>query len=289
MTTIVSDKKPILTVLSFSGGKQSSALLWMVLRGDIKKPDNFIVVNADPGMENSTSYPYVDMLESKCNASDIPFIRVKRDLFTELMALKKSGATRFDNPPFWTKDRKTGKIGRLVQKCTGAYKIAPMDRAVRAYMELHLGISSKSKRLGKDTVCKWIGFSFDEQGRIKQEKREYLYYEYPLVDEGYTKKDVDLYFVNNLLPIPSRSVCNACFANDVDYLKEMYINRPKDWEQAVTVDEEIRDLNCIGIRDECYVFSGCVSLKQLAVNSFILLKGEKEVSDKLCQSGHCFL
>lgn len=280
---------PKLTVLAFSAGKQSSALLWMVLRGEIPRPLHFIVLNADPGMEDKRSYPYVDMMEQKCKEASIPFIKVKRNLYQELMDLKKSGKKRFDTPPFWTKNRETGKIGRLIQTCTLAYKIVPMDQAMRKYMEEHLGIPRNRKRLGNNVVCKWIGFSFDEQDRIKQQKRKYIYHEYPLIDLGYDKKDVDLYFVDRLLPVPPRSVCNACFANDLAYLKEMYEQRQDDWAKAVEIDDEVRDLTCIGIRDECYVFSGCIPLRNLAGQHFQLGVGVKEQADQRCSSGHCFL
>lgn len=281
--------KPKLTVLAFSAGKQSSALLWMILRGEIARPDPFIVLNADPGMENGQSYPYVDMMEEECKKVGIPFIRVKRNLYKELLGLKASGKKRFDTPPFWTRNCETGKIGRLMQTCTLAYKIVPMDQAMRQWMHDNLKISKYSRRMGNNIVCKWIGFSFDEQGRIKTQDRKYIYHEYPLIEEGFTKKDVDLYFVNNLLPIPPRSVCNACFANDLAYFKEMFEQRLPDWLQAVEVDEAIRDLTQIGIRDECFVFSGCVPLRELEDRDFELGKDFKDKSDKRCVSGHCFL
>ena len=280
---------PKLTVLAYSAGKASSVLLWMVLRKEIKKPENFIVLNADPGMEDNRTYPYVDMMEIECHKVGIPFIKVKRNLYKEIMELKASGKKRFDTPPFWTKDRQTGSIGRLMQTCTQAYKIVPMDQAMRKYMDEHLSIPRKRKRLGNNVVCKWIGFSFDEQDRIQQQKRKYIYHEYPLITMGYDRKDIDLYFVERLLPVPPRSVCNACFANDLAYLKEMWLERPRDWAKAVEVDEEIRDLSCIGIRDECYVFSGCVPLRELASCQFVLDSDVKEQADHRCTSGHCFV
>lgn len=281
--------KPWVTGLSFSGGTGSGCLLEMVLRGDLPRPDPFIVLNANPGMENHLTYRYVNAMEDRCKAAGIPFLRVARNLYAELLALKGNGSNRFDTPPFWTKNRVTGKKGRLLQKCTGAYKIAPMDRAMRQWLYENLGVSRKTKRLGTDTVCKWIGFSQDEWTRIKEEKRKYLCHEYPLIDRRMTKLDIAAYYLKNGIALPPRSVCNACFANDVGTFKEMHDNRPEDWAQAMAVDEAIRDLTQIGIVDECYVSSTLLPLRELAARGFKLDAKVVEQDSESCHSGHCFV
>lgn len=48
--------EPFLVALSCSGGVQSICLLEMVLRGDIEKPLRFVVLIADPGMEDARTY-----------------------------------------------------------------------------------------------------------------------------------------------------------------------------------------------------------------------------------------
>lgn len=106
------------TALSFSAGMGSSRLLAGVLEGEIERPPNFIVCNADPGMENVETVKLVESYRVECANQGIPFLQVKRNLYAELLAVKASGRTRFDLPPFWTKNRFTGKKGRLLQRCT---------------------------------------------------------------------------------------------------------------------------------------------------------------------------
>lgn len=257
----------------------------MLLRGDIKRPENLLVVNADPGMENSQTYHYVRYMRDRCDEAGIVFKTVKRDLFTELLEAVRGDATRFDFPPFWTKNRTTGKRGRLLQGCTQVYKIAPMDRVVRDFLYEKFGISRKSRRLGTDTVCKWIGFSWDELTRIKEAKQKYIYFDYPLIKLRMTKADIKDYFSSIGKPLPPRSVCNACFANDVEYFKKMYHERPADWAQAVEVDEAIRDLSQFGMRDECYVSHTLIPLAELAERGFVVSDVEPELQ---CHSGYCF-
>jgi hypothetical protein len=277
----------LVTQLSFSGGTGSGALLEMVLRGDIERPRNFIVIRANPGMENSETNTYVQYMAARLAAAEIPFIEVKRNLLQGLLGLKASRRTRFDLPPFWTRNRETGKRGQLTQKCTKWAKIGPMDAACRTWMQSTLGISSKTKRLGKDLVTKWIGFSADEWHRIKEDKREYITLDYPLITLNMDKPKVIQYFLDKGAWLPPRSVCNACFANDVAHFRQMHDARPEEfWGEAVAVDEAIRDLTCVGIRDECFVSSTLIPLRELAARAF---QAEEGSGDARCHSGHCFV
>ena len=281
---------PLCTQLSFSGGTGSGCILEMVLRGDLEKPKNLVVIRADPGMENHETNKYCAAMANRCLLANIPYIEVRRNLLEGLLKLKASGKTRFDLPPFWTRDRVTGKRGRLKQRCTKWAKIAPMDAALRDWMHANLGISRVSRRLGVDTVCKWIGFSKDEWMRIKEAKQVYQFMEYPLIDRGMTKQDIAAYYLRNGLKLPPRSVCNACYANSVGYFKKMHDERPKEfWGEAVAVDEACRDLQCVGVLDECFVSSTLLPLRTLAHLGFVLPKAVVEEADQMCHSGHCFV
>lgn len=274
------------TALSFSGGRGSTCLLAMVLDGVIPRPDNFVVLNADPGMENTETYSVVASYEAECAWQGIPFLRVKRDLYGEILALKGSKKTRFDTPPLWTKDPLTGKKGRLLQNCTAAYKIAPMDRALRLWMDETLGVPKKSKNIGTGTVAKWIGFSEDEWHRVKTPRVKYVVFEYPLIDRRMKDIDLNTYLLESGRAIPPRSVCSGCYANDVGYFKQMFAERPDNWSQAVAVDEAIRDLTQIGVRHECFVSSTLIPLRVMAAMNFENLQDQELVA---CHTGHCFV
>ena len=144
---------PALSVLTFSGGQQSSALLWMILRKEFVPDSPFIVLNADPGMENEQTYQYVERMRGLCQAQGIEFITAAGpNLFSDLVELDQTDATRFDLPPYWTRNRTTGKRGRLMQACTAAYKIAPMDRAIRRKLRDLYGSNVSGRLPGSITV-----------------------------------------------------------------------------------------------------------------------------------------
>lgn len=281
---------PKLTVLNFSGGHQSSWLLWELLLGLQPIPENFVVLRADPGMENEQTYRYCNDMEVRCLRAGIEIHRVSGpSLYDDLVSLPTTRPSRFDNPPYWTKNRKTGKRGMLKQKCTQVYKIAPMDRAIRRLLHDKFGTSLVSRRIGTGTVEKWIGFTADEQERVNKcvSKQKYVTFRFPLHERGLKKEDTAALYKKHNVPEPPRSVCNACFANGVQTFKEMHDNRPSDWAQAVAVDEAVRDLGFMGVKDEVFVSGTLLPLAELARRGFLL--DDDGDDDGSCDSGHCFL
>jgi len=288
MTLSYKMSKPLITCLSFSGGRQSTALLWMAIKGYIQvDPDNFLVLTADPGMEDSRTYPHIAKMQER--ARDAGFTAITVDgpnLYRDIVSLDTSGKTRLDNPPYWT-DRGDGrKEGKLTQKCTRFYKIEPMDRALRVFIEERCGISRVTRRLPAGCVEKWIGFGWDEIQRIKPSTQKYIRFRYPLIEHN---TDVKAFFDEIRQPMPPRSVCNACFSNGLDHYRDMYENRPDDWTQAVAVDDAVRDWSRIGVKYPVYVSKTLTPLRELAANGFQLPGRDNVENDYSCDSGYCFL
>lgn len=278
----------ILTTLSYSGGVQSHAILEMVLRGHIEKPEHFLVLNADPGMEDSRSYEFVKTSKARCEVAGIDFITAKGgSLFDDLVSLGAGTwqKGRMDNPPYWTKDRVTGKIAKLRQGCTGFYKIAPMKRAMREYLHTKFNVSRETRR--PPGVESWIGFAADEAKRRSPSRDKYITLTYPLIERGYDRAKVEGYYLQHGIEKPPRSVCVACFANGLSHFEDMYVNRYDDWLRAVAVDESIRDMSQVGVKDECFVSSSCVPLKDLPALNF--KKKDADYREHRCNSGACFI
>jgi len=274
---------PGVTVLNYSGGKQSTCLLWMVLRGDIPRPDPFLVLNADPGMENSETYKQNAAMAYECGKAGVEFKTVAGpNLATDLLNISR--VKRIDNPPYWTAPRSGGKVGQLMQKCTKHYKIAPMDRFLRQWIEQRLGYPANSKRLPPGLVTKWIGFCKGEEMRIKPSTQNYIRFAYPLIDRGMGQVEVGQYYESNGLALPPRSVCNACFANGPAMYREMRKERPGDFAQACAIDEAVRDMSSCGVEESVYVSRTRRPLSVIADDEY-----EGQQMDWLsCDSGYCF-
>lgn len=283
----------LLTALNYSAGVQSEWMLWMILLGILQRAKNLAVFNADPGMENSDSYRFAAAMRSRCEELQIDFITANGpSLLDDLVSLKKSGKSRLDNPPFWTPSRTGKKVGRLTQKCTQFYKISPMDREVRLWLNNRYAIGIKQGAwLGVGTVEKWIGFTADEQDRadglVASKHQKYVRFRFPLIEAGMTKTDVVAEYIKHDIPIPPPSLCNACPYSGLRRLKKMHDERPDDWLQAVAVDEVCRDLRQIGVDESCYVSSTLIPLQQLADMDFKLDDPMKNDLHQ-CSSGVCF-
>lgn len=260
----------------------------MVLQGEIEKPDPFLVTNADPGMENEESYPVVHEMQRRCTVAGINFTSSKTTLLHDLLTFKERGLKRLDNPPYWTRNRITGKKGRLLQGCTSHYKIAPMRNEIRRFLFTNFGTPLDSKRLPK--VETWIGFAADEADRAKQAKSDvkFITLRFPLIEMGLTKRDVEDKYLDYALLAPPPSVCNACYANGLATLEAMYHQRPDDWGQAVQVDEAIRDMRQLGIEDECFVSVTLIPLKDLPGKHF-MRDDPAYFKQHRCNSGVCFV
>lgn len=307
---LVNAMAPKLTVLNYSGGKQSAMLLWLVIEGTLPRPENFVVMNANPGMENTKTYDYHMMMQQVCVMEGIRYEAAPGpNLYEDLCKLPSGELARIDNPPYWTWDA-NGKLGKLKQSCTRYYKIEPMDRMIRKILQEMYGIHPRSGKLGKNVVEKWIGFAADEKQRVSESDVAYSYFRFPLIELGLTKADVERYYQLASRPEPPRSVCNACFANGLETLQEMHDRRPHDWAQAVRVDESVRDMTRYGVREKVFVSKTCIPLTQLADQHFKLTPRQlqermkkpkvacgqahitpmKTNDDEFsCDSGHCFL
>lgn len=261
----------------------------MVLRGelDVRYPP-LLVTNADPGMENAQSYPHIERMKQRCVEAGIAFTSVKTGLFYDLVTFKERGLSRLDNPPYWTRNRITGKKGRLKQDCTAHYKIAAMRRELRKFLFQRFSVSLVTKRV--PLVEMWIGFTSDEQSRVDQcvSDVQYVRLRFPLAELGFTKAKVVGYYLQHGIAQPPPSVCNACYANGLAFLEDMYQNRPDDWEQAVQVDEAIRDMRSLGVEDECFVSETLIPLRELPSLNF-KRDDVKYFQEHRCNSGVCFV
>ena len=198
------NQPPFLAAISFSAGTGSSGLLWMLLRGKIERPKRIFVQAADPGMENTFTYAYRDMLFQELVKANIPHaIAPGPNLYQDIVTLKERDATRLDNPPYFTASDK-GKRGQLQQKCTKYYKISVLNRHLRKHLRQDWHI----KRLRPGLIERWIGFTYDERHRIKEPKEQYVSMRYPLVEMEITKSALLAWYAeNNIPPPPIRVQC----------------------------------------------------------------------------------
>lgn len=188
-------------VVSFSGGKDSTAMLLRML--ELSMPINDIVF-CDTGAEFPQMYEHVAKVEKYIGR---PITMLKREHDFEDMLLnhkKKDGTIGYSFPD------------AMNRWCTAYFK--------RDYIKSYLGKLKKEKE-----VVQYIGIAADEPKRIKDKC-------YPLVDWGWTEADCLRYCHDKgftwggLYEIFNRVSCWCCPLKSLDELRKLRHNFPELWE-----------------------------------------------------------
>jgi 3'-phosphoadenosine 5'-phosphosulfate sulfotransferase (PAPS reductase)/FAD synthetase len=201
-------------ILSYGGGTQTVAMCVLVAQGKLPEPD--YVIAADTGREMPTTWEYADQYMRPLLASVglvlhiAPHSLATVDLYPH--------TDKYPLIPVYTD---TGKFRAF---CSNEWKSA----VVRRYARQVLGT-------GTD-LTNWIGFSFDELGRIKGEDGR----RYPLVELMLTKADCETVILSAGLPLPHKSRCWMCPHQHNAEWREVRAD-PALWAQAIELDQEVRD------------------------------------------------
>lgn len=259
------DGKRHIHVLSYGGGTQSTALLLMALKGEIKGVVPDYIIFSDTGWEPQSIYNWVNKVN--CH------IKEKYDreiIFTnggnireDLLKAAKDGR-RVASLPFHTLD-KNGKRGMVLRQCTNEYKIEPVNKKIRELL------GYKPRQRVKEIVHIWKGISTDEIQRVKpimvtkngeRVPSKWLIAEHPLVEvEMMNRSNCIAYVEREGLGTPAKSSCIGCPFHDNTTWLEMKKRDPESWEDAVFIDEHIRHMP--KLRDETYLHKSCKPLSEV--------------------------
>jgi len=249
-------------ILSLGAGVQSSALFLMALHGELGPiPDAAIFANTQN--EPPAVYAWLDRLE-EIGAGRIPIHRVTRgDIAANTLAmvgLKSKKGTGFPGqPPFFvrnpasdgTADRDPG--GVLWRDCTSDYKILVIRRETRRLM----------KESGAKSVRQWIGISQDEWMRGRDSGVKYITNVYPLLDRRLTRGDCSRWLIANGYPVPPKSSCIICPYHNNAHWRDMKINDPLSFAQAVQFDVKIREGKLANVTGDCYLHRSFIPLSEV--------------------------
>lgn len=144
-----------LEILSYGGGTQSTAMLVLIQKGILPKPD--LVIHADTGSEMPETVEFMKTAENLCDSLGIPFVIVsshRGSLHEDYMSI--------------------GSLPVMgTRSCTSNFKIRPQRRYVRKIV---------GKRR-KKVLCKmWLGITTDEAHRRSASDVMWTELTYPLLD-----------------------------------------------------------------------------------------------------------
>jgi hypothetical protein len=172
------EMKPRLAI-SFSGGRSSAVMLWLCLQ-KYRDTHDILITFANTGCEHEETLRFVDAVDRHFADGKVVWIEAViggEGVGPRAKVVDYKTASR-NGEPFEAAIQKHGIFNPALPNCTGRLKVEPMQAYLRS-----VGWMSREY----DTA---IGIRADEiDRRNKQHKERRLVY--PLIDEGYTKRDVN--------------------------------------------------------------------------------------------------
>jgi hypothetical protein len=245
-------------IISLGAGVQSSTMALMAAKGEIKPmPD--CAIFADTGWEPPHVYKFLDWLEGQL---PFPVHRASKNGNNLRDHIISSGTgTRYVGPPFFNVNS-DGTNGMIKRQCTSEFKIEPLIQKTR---EL-LGLKKRQRAKGKFDVIHWIGISTDEAVRMKPSRNEWIEHRWPLIEQNMNRNDCLKWMEKNGYPRPEKSSCIGCPYHDNATWRDMKLNRPDEWADAVEIDQTIKR-GVKGYKEELFMHNSRVPLEDIDFRS----------------------
>lgn len=204
-----------MNVLNYGGGWQTTGMLVLIEQGTLPRPDRIVI--ADTGRERKTTWRYLEeTAQPRMRALGLEIEIAPRSL-AKVDIYSHQGTLLL---PVYT------LTGKLSAYCSNEWKQRVVDRHIR-----QTGGPATAER------THWIGFTFDERGRIKGTDGRW----FPLVEMMLTKTDIRAIIRAAQWPDPTSSACYMCANLDNAEWRSIRENDPADFESACVLDEEIRE------------------------------------------------
>lgn len=237
-----------LTVLSFGGGQDSTALLYKYLYDPAFKstyaPGDFLVVIADTQDEHPHTYRHVEECQKLCQDKGLDFKWLRNG--EGCAPSWQCGLTQ------WQKNH--NNIVQLGTKsCTDKLKLDPIYNYIEKYIGEKYELASGRKKATKKYLSEGnvlnilIGIGRGEEKRmLTPEKRDALNkdkafmrginFVYPLVDLGMNRTDCQNYIalVGHSVPMPSN--CVRCPYMSDGELYWLWMNLPAEYQEWVELE-----------------------------------------------------
>lgn len=245
--------------MSYGGGKQTVAIICLILEGKLPMPDIFVM--ADTGREVSTTFDYLDKYVQPALAQHGRNVKIVGHEYSSVDITNGDGTVLL---PAFT--RQNGSIGKMPTFCSNEWKQRPIRRWL--------------KENGITDTDVWLGISLDEAERMKSSGLNWYRHVYPLIEltPMNRQKCVNVIQAHGW-PVPHKSRCWMCPNQSPEAWKQMKRELPKDFYNAVQLEDEIRR------KDEHMYFH------PLALPLISAVDQSEKQSDMFdgCDSGYCFV
>jgi hypothetical protein len=242
-------------VWSSGGGTQSAAIAILILQGKLPRPDYAVI--ADTGRETRETWEYLaKVVNPALLAVDLQVTVLTKPQPPPIF--NKSGSLLM--PVFVTGEAKFSNF------CSSYWKREP--------------VKQWATDLGILPVVNWLGISADETGRIRTPRAANWLLHYPLVfDVRKTRNDCVRLIEEFGWPRAPKSSCWCCPNKSNAQWRHTRDNLPDEWEQAVSLDYEMRET-----KPDAFLHESRLPLAQAPIDADDDLQGKFG-----CDSGDCFV
>ncbi len=219
--------KPTYNVVSFSGGKDSTAMLLRLLEEN--RPVDEILF-CDTGMEFPAMYSHLDQLEQYIGR---PITRTKADYsfayYFAQVPIKRGNLEGFVEK-YGRNYTGNSWPGPRMRWCTSLLKDAPRERHLRTLRENY-------------EVYQYVGIAADEEYRLQRKNNQREDTFHPLVEWGMTEADCLKYCYDHgfdwdgLYEIFHRVSCWCCPLQSLSELRKLHDYFPELWSQMREWDD----------------------------------------------------
>jgi len=226
-------EQPQLTVLSLGAGVQSTAVLMLILDGEVHAD---CAVFADTGWEPKAVYEHLRNIKRMCDAHGFPLYHVAGGNIRDTSApnnLVPRKQCEWATMPFHVGTPDGEPRGVTTRQCTVRLKIQPVRRQIRLLL---------AERNIKPTpgVChQLMGISVDEITRVKQADVQYIRHRYPLIERGWDRATCKQYLADRGINAP-RSSCVGCPYHSNAEWRRLRDTEPESFQDAIMFEREVQ-------------------------------------------------
>ena len=205
-------------ILSYGGGWQTVAMIVLVLRGILPRPDHIVI--ADTSREKQSTGDYLaEMVQPALERASLRVAIASHELAT-VDLYSGNGDLLI---PVYT------ETGKLPTFCSNEWKQRVIQRWLRAQ--------------GAQACNIWIGFSADEKIRVDRASGDEGKYirTFPLFDRGLSRADCRVIIEDYGWPLPASSACWMCPNMDDVSWRAMKRDYPADFAKAAELEKEIQE------------------------------------------------
>lgn len=257
-----------LTVFSFGGGQDSTAVLYKLVHDPAFRkryaPNKLLIIMSDTGDEHPKTYLHIEKIKKFCKDHNLEFYFITKDM----------GYHSATWQTLHFQFRKNSTIGSVAypQTCTDNLKVKVIDRFVEAWIKKTYGYTGKRKKAyweffsdhGKINLILCFGAN---EGRDKKEsafdgkwKQKTVQRIFPLVEIGWDRIECQDYIKLLGYEIPPPSNCMTCFYMSLQELLWLYRFMPAEYSKWVDMEKaKIDKYNEKGVEKNLGVF-GTVKL-----------------------------